>query len=84
MFSLLPRPLLGGGEPHAMVTSARKGLGGRWVRREAWDTGPYQPLESGTGESDHKISCWKMTDSEGKYVKMIRENGIVELTGTKH
>lgn len=63
-------------------TPAQKGLGGRGMRREAWATGPCQPLESRTAESDHKISCWKMTDFEGKHVKMIRENGIVKLTGT--
>lgn len=29
------------------------------------DTGPNQPLESGTGESDHEIACWTMTDLGG-------------------
>lgn len=56
--SLLLCPLLGGGEPHSSVMSVQERDSGAGSE----EGGPSQPLESGTGESDHEIACWTMTD----------------------
>lgn len=47
------------------------------------DTGPSQPLESRTGESDHEIACWTMTDwgtggggGAVECIRMVRKMGF--------
>jgi hypothetical protein len=64
-------PLLGHVCPGEILQQAGE-EGGR-------DTGPSQPLESRTGESDHKIACWTMTDlgrGGGKCIRMVRKMGL--------
>ena len=60
--SLILCPLLGGGEPHSSVMSVQERDSAADSEEGGRDTGPSQPLESGTGESDHEIACWTMTD----------------------
>lgn len=69
--------------PRSCLSRRDPGAGG-WGEEGGRDTGPSQPLESGTGESDHEIACWTMTDwgtgggggGAVECIRMVRKMGF--------